>query len=250
MNKSYGPTLYKVVSNEKIGKQTMMMRLEGDTSPFCAPGMFVNVAIPGYTLRRPISVCDFDTTGLTLVYDIVGHGTKEMSEMHSGTIVDILPGLGNGFDISLCQGEVVLFGGGVGCPPIYSLAKTLISNGVKPTVIVGFNDESRIIMREMFEGLGIDFYIATLDGSVGTRGYVTDVLKEKGVTPDYFCACGPMPMLRALCTGLDIPGQVSIESRMGCGFGVCMCCSVETAGESKRICKDGPVFRKEELIWK
>jgi dihydroorotate dehydrogenase electron transfer subunit len=248
--KEYGPTIYRIVENSRIGERTMMMRLEGDTTPFSRPGQFVNIAIPGLTLRRPISVCDYDNTGLTIVYDIVGKGTEALAAMTAGTELDILPGLGNGFDTAKCGAAPVLLGGGVGCPPIYSLAKTLKAQGVTPTVILGFNSADRIIMQDMFEALDIPFYIATVDGSVGTRGFVTDVIREQGLCPSYFYACGPMPMLRALCTGLDTPGEVSIESRMGCGFGACMCCSVETAGGAKRICKDGPVFGKEELIWK
>lgn len=247
--KPYGPTIYRIVYNRPIGSRTMLMRLAGDTTPFTRPGQFVNIAIPGFTLRRPISVCDYDSVGFTIVYDIVGHGTEVLSHMYHDTL-DILPGLGNGFDPDRSGENPVLLGGGVGCPPIYSLAKTLKARGVTPTVILGFNSADRVIMKDMFRELDIPFHIATVDGSEGTRGFVTDVIRELGLTPGYFYACGPMPMLRALCTTLDIPGEVSIEARMACGFGACMCCSVETADGAKRICKDGPVFRKEELIWK
>lgn len=243
-------TKFVVVDNRLIGTNTMMMMLEGPTDLFSAPGQFINIALPGFTLRRPISVCDIDGDVLTIVYDIVGHGTEALAAMTSGTTLDILPALGNGFDISKCGERPVLLGGGVGCPPIYSLAKTLLANDILPTVILGFNSDDRMIMIEQFENLDIPFYVATVDGSYGTRGYVTDVIDQEGLDPDFFYACGPSPMLRALCTQLDIPGQVSLEARMACGFGVCMCCSLETRRGPVRICKDGPVFDKSDLIWK
>ena len=206
--------------------------------------------MPGFTLRRPISVCDIEGDYITIVYDVVGHGTEALSEMEAGRKLDILPALGNGFDMSKCGERPVLLGGGVGCPPIYSLAKNLLSIDVLPTVVLGFNTDERMIMIEQFENLDIPFYVATVDGSYGTQGFVTDVIAREALNPDYFYACGPLPMLRALCTQLDIPGQVSLEARMACGFGVCMCCSLETRRGPKRICKDGPVFDKEDLIWK
>lgn len=243
-------TKYTVVDNRWIGTNTMMMILEGATERFSAPGQFINIAVPGFTLRRPISVCDIEGDYITVVYDVVGHGTEALSEMEAGRKLDILPALGNGFDMSKCGERPVLLGGGVGCPPIYSLAKNLLSIDVLPTVVLGFNTDERMIMIEQFENLDIPFYVATVDGSYGTQGFVTDVIAREALNPDYFYACGPLPMLRALCTQLDIPGQVSLEARMACGFGVCMCCSLETRRGPKRICKDGPVFDKEDLIWK
>lgn len=243
-------TKYTVVDNRWIGTNTMMMILEGATERFSAPGQFINIAVPGFTLRRPISVCDIEGDYITIVYDVVGHGTEALSEMEAGQKLDILPALGNGFDMSKCGERPVLLGGGVGCPPIYSLAKNLLSIDVLPTVVLGFNTDERMIMIEQFENLDIPFYVATVDGSYGTQGFVTDVIAREALNPDYFYACGPLPMLRALCTQLDIPGQVSLEARMACGFGVCMCCSLETRRGPKRICKDGPVFDKEDLIWK
>lgn len=243
-------TKYTVQDNRWIGPNTMMMMLEGPTDEFTAPGQFVNIALPGFTLRRPISVCDIEGDTLTIVYDVVGHGTEALSQVKEGTVLDILPALGNGFDISRCGERPVLLGGGVGCPPIYSLAKNLLTQDILPTVVLGFNSDDRMIMIEQFENLDIPFYVATVDGSYGTKGYVTDVLRTEGLDPDYFYACGPLPMLRALCGALDIPGQLSLEARMACGFGVCMCCSLETRSGAKRICKDGPVFDKEDLIWK
>lgn len=243
-------TRFTVIDNRWIGKNTLMMMLEGATELFTAPGQFVNVAVPGFTLRRPISVCDIQGEILTLVYDVVGNGTEAMSRIEPGTVLDILPALGNGFDMDKCGERPVLLGGGVGCPPIYSLAKNLIARGVLPTVVLGFNSDDRMIMIEQFENLDIPFHVATVDGSYGTRGYVTDVIRQENLDPDFFYACGPLPMLRALCLALDIPGQVSLESRMGCGFGACMCCSLETKTGPKRICKEGPVFDKDNLIWK
>lgn len=243
-------TKYVVADNRWIGTNTMMMQLEGPTEVFNRPGQFVNIAVPGFTLRRPISVCDIEGEYLTIVYDVVGHGTEALSRLTPGTEIDLLPALGNGFDISRCGERPVLLGGGVGCPPIFSLAKNLIAADILPTVVLGFNSVDRMILIEQFENLDIPFYVATVDGSYGTKGFVTDVIREENINPDYFYACGPLPMLRALCTTLDIPGQVSMEARMACGFGVCMCCSLESRRGPRRICKDGPVFDKEDLIWK
>lgn len=243
-------TKFVVTDNRWIGKNTMMMMLEGHTDQFSAPGQFINIAIPGFTLRRPISVCDIEGDMLTIVYDVVGHGTDALSRMEPGTVLDILPALGNGFDVTKCGERPVLLGGGVGCPPIYSLAKNLLAKDILPTVVLGFNSDDRMMTIEQFENLDVPFYVATVDGSYGTKGFVTDVIREEGLDPDYFYACGPLPMLRALCGQLDIPGQVSLEARMACGFGVCMCCSLESKKGPKRICKDGPVFEKEDLIWK
>lgn len=243
-------TKYKVIENIRIGLNTMMMMLEGATDEFTAPGQFINIAVPGFTLRRPISVCDIDGDVITIVYDIVGHGTETLAKIKIGATLDILPALGNGFDISRCGERPVLLGGGVGCPPIYALAKNMLDNDILPTVVLGFNSEERMIMIEQFENLDIPFHVATVDGSYGVKGFVTDVIRQEALNPDCFYACGPMPMLRAVCTQLDIPGQVSLEARMACGFGVCVCCSLETKQGAKRICKDGPVFDKENLIWK
>lgn len=241
---------YRVLENRQIGVNTMLMLLEGETGCFTAPGQFVEIAVPGFELRRPISVCNISGDVITIVYDKVGRGTEALSRIEPGATLDVLPALGNGFDIKVCGGQPVLFGGGVGTPPIYSLAKHLIEADILPTVILGFNTAERMIMIEQFENLDIPFYVATLDGSYGVKGYVTDAMREEAVNADYFYACGPLPMLRSLCLTLDMPGQVSLEARMGCGFGACMCCSLETRKGAKRICKDGPVFRKEELIWK
>ena len=244
---------YTIISNRRLTHKTWVMTLGGDTSAITAPGQFVNIAIPGKYLRRPISICDYshERGEVVLLYDVIGEGTKAMSEMKQGDNVDMLNGLGNGFSLDSGAESPLLLGGGIGCAPLLNLARALKRLGKNPIAILGYNkDADSFGMDKWFEEIGVEAHIATVDGSVGTKGFVTDVIREKNINGDYFHACGPMPMLKALCNGLDIPGEVSIESRMGCGFGACMCCSVETRDGSKRICKDGPIFRKEELIWK
>lgn len=244
---------YTILSNRRLTHKTWVMTLGGDTSAITAPGQFVNIAIPGKYLRRPISICDYshERGEVILLYDVIGEGTKAMSEMKRGDNVDMLNGLGNGFSLDSGAESPLLLGGGIGCAPLLNLARTLKRLGKNPIAILGYNKAADSFgMDKWFEEIEVEAYIATVDGSVGTKGFVTDVIREKNINGDYFHACGPMPMLKALCNGLDIPGEVSIESRMGCGFGACMCCSVETRDGSKRICKDGPIFRKEELIWK
>ena len=241
--------IYKILENREISLGTMLMRLEGEVD-FYRPGQFVNIAVPGFTLRRPISVCDWDDRSFTIVYAVVGDGTERMSRMLPGESLDILVPLGTGLDPDAGAERPVLLGGGVGCPPLYGLARRLLERGVRPTVVLGFNSAEKMMLLDEFRALGLDVYVATLDGSYGTKGFVTDAMRVNGLDPDYFYACGPTPMLRAVCLGLDIPGEVSLEARMGCGFGACVCCSVETVGGSKRICMEGPAFRKEELIWK
>lgn len=246
----YKRNIYKVLTNRPLTAKTMLMVLEGDTSYITCAGQFVNVALEGKFLRRPISVCDYDEHTLTLLYDVVGEGTKAMSLLAVGSELDLLTGLGNGFSEEEQCAHPVLLGGGIGCAPLYNLARKLLARGVRPTVILGFNSASDVVADDMFRELGVECYVATVDGSAGTRGFVTDVIREKSVVGDYFYACGPMPMLKALCSSLDWRGEVSLDERMACGFGVCMCCSVETRSGAKRICKEGPIFNKEELIWK
>ena len=244
---------YEIISNRRLTHKTWVMILGGDTAKITAPGQFVNIAIPGLYLRRPISICDYSHVRgeITLLYDVVGEGTREMSQMKAGTKLNILSGLGNGFSTSSIGSSPLLLGGGIGCAPLMALARTLRQQGKNPVAILGFNTAADSFgMERWFDQIGVEAYVATVDGSLGTKGFVTDVIREKKISGDHFYACGPMPMLKALCQGLEMPGEVSIESRMGCGFGACMCCSVETADGAKRICKDGPVFRKEELLWK
>lgn len=246
----YKRNIYKVVSNKQLTAKSWLMVLQGDTQYVTRAGEFVNIALEGKFLRRPISVCDYDEKTITLLYDVVGEGTKAMSQMKEGAELDLLTGLGNGFSEERECCRPALLGGGVGCAPLYNLAKKFLARGVKPVVILGFNSEKDVVSADMFEAIGAELYIATVDGSVGTKGFVTDVIREQGLECDYFYACGPMPMLKALCRGVEWPGEVSLDERMACGFGVCMCCSVETKSGNKRICKEGPVFYKEDLIWK
>lgn len=236
-----------VGENRKIAKNTYFMRLDGDTTAITAPGQFINIRLDGYFLRRPISVCDCDREGLTIIYKTVGQGTKEMSKQTAGTKLDILSGLGNGYDTSKSGQNPVLIGGGVGVPPMYMLCKRIIAEGKKATVILGFNSADEVFMVEEFKKTGAEVLVATADGSVGTKGFVTDILKDLDYT--YFYTCGPMPMFKAIESIAKTSGQYSFEERMGCGFGACMGCTCKTKYGSKRICKDGPVLEREEIVW-
>ena len=237
-----------VESNKKIAKDIYEMILLGDTSDIVKPGQFINILIEGCYLRRPISVCDVLDGQLKIIYKVVGEGTEKMASFTHGKNLDILTGLGNGFDVAKGENPVVI-GGGVGVPPMYMLCKELIKAGKKPVVILGFNTKEDVFYKEEFEKLGLETIVATADGSMGVKGFVTDALKNVK-TYSYFYTCGPEPMLKALynATG-DISGQLSFEERMGCGFGACMGCSCKTKYGNKRICKDGPVLVKEEIIW-
>ena len=239
---------FKVATNVNIAKDVFKMILEGDTKDITKAGQFINIELESLYLRRPISVCDFDDKTVTIIYKVVGKGTEIMKELKEGTILDVLTGLGNGFDLD-CEGDrPLVIGGGVGTPPMYRLCKDLIAKGKKPTVILGFASKEDVFFEEEFKKLGVDVYISTNDGSVGTKGFVTDVMKELN-DYTYFYACGPMVMLKAICGATEKPGQVSLEERMGCGFGACMGCTIKTPDGYRRVCKEGPVFRKESLIW-
>ena len=236
---------FTVLSNEPLTADVYKIVLEGDTQYITAPGQFVNIAITGKYLRRPISVCDYDDNTLTLLYKVVGEGTKIMSAMVQGQVLDVLTGLGNGYDITKST-KPLLLGGGVGVPPLYNLAKKLIANGQRPVAVLGFNTKDEVFYEQEFKALGCDTIVATADGSYGVKGFVTDALPDDY---DYFYTCGPLPMLKAVYNATDVSGQFSFEERMGCGFGACMGCSCKTKYGSKRICKDGPVLVKEEIIW-
>lgn len=250
MQDRYKERNFRIASNERIAAKTYRMVLEGDTSDFTAPGQFANVAIEGKFLRRPISVCDYSEGSLTLLYDVVGDGTRQMSEMKPGTVLNLLTGLGNGFDTEVKTQRPVLVGGGIGVAPLLNLAKALRRAGKEPEIILGFNTAADVVLEKEFKDMGFRTVVTTADGSYGVKGFVTDAPGWKEDAYDYFYACGPMPMLRALCGIPVITGELSLDERMACGFGVCMCCSLETRDGAKRICKDGPVFKKEELIWK
>lgn len=242
MIKSY----YKVESNEKIAKSVYKMVLSGDTSATTRPGQFINIKVPDKYLRRPISVCDFDGETVTVIYKVVGEGTKIMSEMEKGISLDVLTGLGNGFDAGKSGDRPLLIGGGVGVPPLYNLAKKLKDEGKTVTVILGFNTSDEVFLKEEFEKIAT-VYLTTADGSEGQKGFVTDAMD--GIDYDYIYTCGPQAMLRAVYDKAKTGGQFSFEERMGCGFGACMGCSCKTKYGAKRICKDGPVLEKEEIIW-
>ena len=238
-----------VTKNEALTPLIYEMHLAGDVSGVTRAGQFVEIALDGLYLRRPISVCNYEEGELTLIYKVVGKGTDLMSQMAEGTQLDVLTGLGNGFNIDHeCQ-KPLLVGGGVGVPPLYRLTRDLVARGKEVTVVLGFNTESEIFYAEKFEEAGAKVIIATADGSVGVKGFVTNAIAESGIECDYFYSCGPLPMLKALCQSLEIDGEVSLEERMGCGFGICMGCSIQTTKGAKRVCKEGPVFKKEEVIW-
>ena len=237
---------FEIVENTALTDSVYRMVLRGDVSAVAAPGQFVNILLDGLYLRRPISVCDVSDNTLTIIYKVVGKGTEQMSRMETGSL-DVLTGLGNGYDLSLSGEKPVLLGGGVGVPPMYLLAKRLIAQGKKVSVILGFNTQSEVFYEKEFKALGAEVTVTTVDGSYGTKGFVTDVLKNMDYT--YFYTCGPEPMLKAVYKASRTSGQMSFEKRMGCGFGACMGCSCKTLTGYKRICKEGPVMQKEEILW-
>ena len=239
-------SIFTIVSNTALTDSVYKMVLGGDTSAITASGQFVNIQISGLFLRRPISVCDYDETTLTIIYKVVGKGTEAMSAMVPGETLDILTSLGNGYDLTLSGDHPVLLGGGVGVPPMYNLAKKLVAEGKQVSVILGFNTLSEIFYENEFTALGCDVTVTTVDGSYGKKGFVTDALPENYT---YFYTCGPEPMLKAVYRATSTSGQMSFEERMGCGFGACMGCSCKTLTGYKRICKEGPVMKKEEILW-
>ena len=245
----YKKAIYTLRSNERLTPAVWRMTLEGDTQWITAPGQFVNVELDGCYLRRPISVCDWDERTITLIYKVVGEGTALMAGLRPGARLDLLTGLGNGFDVTKGSRRELLVGGGVGVPPLYNLAKRLLADGREVAVVLGFNTAAEVFFRDEFAQLGCRVVVATADGTEGVRGFVTDAIRESGLTYDYFYACGPLPMLRALSDATKCSGQLSFEERMGCGFGACMGCSCKTKYGNKRICKEGPVLTKEEVIW-
>lgn len=238
--------IYRIQYNRQLTPDVWEMRLEGDTGAITAPGQFINIRLDGLFLRRPISVCDWDGQGITIIYKVVGKGTAALGGMEQGQELDVLCGLGNGFDVSRCGERTLVIGGGVGVPPMYGLAKALLRAGKTPVAILGFNKKEEIFYEDKFRALGIETTVTTVDGSYGVKGFVTDALPEEY---GYFCACGPLPMLKAVYNAAATSGLLSFEERMGCGFGACMGCSCKTKYGNKRICKDGPVLEKEEIIW-
>ena len=240
-------SLFLVAENTALTDSVQRLILRGDSSAIRLPGQFVELKTEGIFLRRPFSVCDWDESGFTVVFDTVGRGTELLRALRPGDAVDALTGLGNGFDLSRAGERPLLVGGGTGFTPIYALAKALLREGKQPTVILGFASKTKICYENEFRALGVALRITTADGSYGQKGFVTDAMGD--LCPSYFYACGPEPMLRALCAHTDAPGEMSFEARMGCGFGACMGCSRPTKNGLKRVCKDGPVFTKEEVLW-
>ncbi|MBQ1503808.1 MAG: dihydroorotate dehydrogenase electron transfer subunit [Oscillospiraceae bacterium] len=238
-----------MLENIPIADKVYKLTLSGDTGAITAPGQFVNLLIPSLYLRRPISVCDWDEDSLTLIYKVVGEGTRVLSEMAAGMKLDILTGLGNGFS-PLPGVSPLLVGGGVGAPPMYALAKKLRESGLDVTVLLGFGKKTDVFYLEEFASLGVRVLCATMDGSVGTKGTVIDAIRAESPAFDSLYACGPIPMLRALYDFTSCPALFSFEERMGCGFGACMGCTCHTVSGSKRICKDGPVLAREEIVWR
>ncbi len=248
-----------ITENRKLARGIYLMKLSGDVSAITAPGKFINIKLDGLYLRRPISVCDLSEDSVTIIYKVLGHGTKQTTEYPVGKTLDVLTGLGNGYDLDIIpDGTVLLLGGGVGIPPMYYLAKKLLAEGRKICICLGYNTKDEVFFVDEFKALGaevgtevgtqaeVEVRIATADGSFGTKGFVTDILPADY---SYFCSCGPEPMLKAVYEKTNTDGQMSFEERMGCGFGACMGCSCKTVTGNKRICKDGPVLRKEDLLW-
>ena len=237
----------KVTGNAKIAENTYEMRLSGEFSSITAPGQFVNFAVEGCYLRRPISVCDVENGILTVVYKTVGKGTEIMSRIRPGETMDVLSGLGNGYDVGAGGERPLLIGGGAGVPPMYMLCKALVRAGARPVAVLGFNSRNEVFYEDEFKAAGAETYVTTVDGSYGIKGYVTDVIGKLDYT--YFYACGPEAMFKAVEKTVKSDGEYSFEERMGCGFGACMGCSCKTKYGSKRICKDGPVLKRGEIIW-
>ncbi|MEA4815520.1 MAG: dihydroorotate dehydrogenase electron transfer subunit [Lachnospiraceae bacterium] len=240
--------MFEIKSNEEIAESIFKMSMQGDASAIKAPGQFINIALPGLYLRRPISVYDYNSSSVTVIYKSVGKGTEKMSVLLKGDRLSVLTGLGNGFDTSKSGRYPLLIAGGLGTPPMYALLRQILSEGKKPSVILGFNSTKDSFLIDEFKAFGVDVFITTADGSLGLKGFVTNKMEKiSGYT--YFYACGPKPMLKAVCMLSSSDGEISMEERMGCGFGACMGCSIMTKSGAKRVCKEGPVFSKEEMIW-
>lgn len=242
-------TDYKIISNVKIADDTYKMKLAGDTSAFSKPGQFLNIKLDGFYLRRPISICDLGENELTIIYKVVGDGTRHMTSLEEELVLDCLVGLGNGYDLDASGNRPVLVGGGCGAPPLYYLCKKLVEQGNKPIVSLGFNSKDEVFLEDEFLKLTKDTYVYTVDGSYGDKGFPTDVFAKFDGEYDYVYTCGPEPMLKAVYNQSNTSGQFSFEERMGCGFGACMGCTCKTKYGDKRICKEGPVLVKEEIIW-
>jgi len=240
---------FDILSNAAVAAGTYRLELAADDPFLDVPGEFVDLSVPGFYLRRPLSVCDKGPGRLTLVYKVVGAGTRALSEMQAGASLEVLTGLGRGFDPDACREEALLVGGGLGVPPLYLLAKELKARGKKVTAVLGFNKADEILLEAEFRKVCDEVVLSTVDGSVGVKGFVTDAIAAAEPSYDFFYTCGPMVMMKVVCTALGGPGEASLEERMGCGAGFCYGCSIRTKSGPRRVCKDGPVFKKEDLIW-
>ena len=245
MNNSF----YTVVSQVRLAPKTYRLVLQGDVSAFRAPGQFVHIKLPNFFLRRPLSVADIEGNRLTLLYKVVGAGTTALTAVQPDDVLDVLAGLGNGFTVREDKRNPLLTGGGIGIPPLYYLAKTLLNAGILPTVLLGFNTAEEMFYEQEFKALGCPVYTATVDGSAGDKGFVTDLPAIYNLTYDFVYTCGPLPMLKAVYTVCESDGQFSFEERMGCGYGVCQVCTCKTKGGLKRLCMEGPVLNREEIVW-
>lgn len=241
--------IYRILKNEEEAPGIYRMLLQGDTSAFLRGGQFVDIAVGGCFLRRPIAVREWNDDSYDIYYKVIGKGTSELCRMDSGCTLDILTGLGNGFDSEECRESALVVCGGLGASPAFSLVKKLAAGGKKVTVILGFNKASELVLFDDYRRLGVDLHLVTLDGSAGLKGLVTDAIRELRPVYDYFYTCGPKVMMKAVCEMLDGPGEASLEERMGCGCGICYGCTCHTISGPRRVCADGPVFKKEEIIW-
>lgn len=239
--------IYKVVSNTSIADKTWRLTLSGDTTSIARGGQFVDIALDGHFLRRPLAVLEWDESGLSVIYKVVGKGTEELSAVRPGAGLDLLVGLGNGFDASKCRESALVVAGSIGASPTFSLVKELIALGRKVKVVLGFNSEKNVILADEYRALGAETTVVTLDGTLGTKGLVTDAMPDGGY--DFFYTCGPKPMMKAVCEKALTSGEASLEERMGCGCGICYGCTCHTTGGARRVCADGPVFEKETIIW-
>lgn len=241
--------LFEIKGNQAVAPGCYLLSLEGDASAVAASGQFVQLALPGRYLRRPISICDYDARHLLLLYKVVGAGTDQLSEMKVGEQIEVISGLGNGFCPEKTAQKALLVGGGMGVAPLYRLAKDLLAADKAVHVILGFNTAAEVCLETEFKALGVDVTISTADGSKGVKGFVTDAIQTLPQDYDYFYTCGPMVMMKAVCQLCPTEGEASLEERMGCGFGICYGCTIKTAKGAKRVCADGPVFAKGDLLW-
>jgi len=239
-------SVFTISENKRLTDRVFRLRLDGDTGAMERPGQFIDIKIEGFFLRRPLSVCDYDKSGISVLYETVGGGTEKLSTLPVGTELNVLTGLGNGFELSKAGSRPLLVGGGTGASPMYCTARALVSGGIIPTVILGFARSEDILLEDEFRALGCNTIITTEDGSRGIKGYVTDALPEQY---SFVYSCGPDAMMRALWEKTKSSGEYSFAARMGCGFGACMGCTMKTASGFKRVCKDGPVFTREEILW-